>query len=151
MKKNVVIASLILVSVFLFMNASDSFAKTLPRFGSKSNSSKSSSSSSVKSSASKYVTPRLRSDRKALIVAFKNLRDVKMIEYTLTYNTNGSVQGVTGTIDSPTEKNLSRELVFGTESKGVFTYHTNITGMKFELTITLNNGKKIIKKYVIKV
>ncbi len=138
---------------FIFVSrASYSYAvKTLPRFSAKAPVKKNTVSVPSKSSASRYISPKLRSDRRALLVDFKNLREVKTIEYVLTYNTNGSVQGVTGTIDSPTEKSLSRELVFGTESKGVFTYHTNITGMKFEVTITLTSGKKIVKRYIIKV
>lgn len=146
----------ILISLSLFIFVSSVFtasvsAKSLPRFNVKKTTAKASPASSGKASASKYITAKLRSDRRALLVTFKNLRDVKMIDYTLTYKSNGVDQGVTGTIDGPTESSLSRELVFGTESKGVYTYHTNITGMRFEVTITLKSGAKIKKAYTVKV
>jgi hypothetical protein len=46
---------------------------------------------------------------------------------------------------------LTRELVFGTASNGVYRYHSNVTNAKLEITSVLKNGQKRIKKFRIKV
>lgn len=92
---------------------------------------------------------RLRSDRKALLVTFLNLSAYKNINYTLTYTANSVDQGIQGSI-TPLGNATSRELEFGTCSKGVCTYHTNILGMRFVITAQTTGGKMVVKKYIIK-
>ncbi len=92
---------------------------------------------------------RLRSDRKALLVTFLNLASYKSIDYTLTYTANEVDQGVQGSV-APLGGTTSRELEFGTCSKGVCTYHTNILGMRFVITAQTTSGKMVVKKYLIK-
>lgn len=95
------------------------------------------------------VSPRLRADRRALLVNFGNLTLANSVSYTLSYTANGIPQGVAGTI-TPTENTASRELLFGTCSKNVCTYHRNITGMKFGVASSLKSGKKVIKTFRVK-
>lgn len=100
--------------------------------------------------AKSYVSAKLRPDRKALNVTFMNLTDVKSLDYILTYTGSGADQGVTGSVDTSAGSTATRELVFGTSSAGVYKYHTNITKMRFEVTIKLKTGKTIVKKYTVK-
>lgn len=95
------------------------------------------------------VSPRLRSDRKALIVSLSGLSQANSVSYTLSYTANGIPQGVGGTI-IPSQNTASRELLFGTCSKNVCTYHRNISDMRFAVTSNLKSGKKVTKPFRIK-
>ena len=86
-----------------------------------------------------------------MTVNFFNLSQVKSLEYVLTYESNGNEQGVTGSIDTTSGSSLSRELVFGTASSGVYTYHSNIKNMKLEVNVVLKSGKKFLKRYRVRV
>lgn len=97
------------------------------------------------------VSPRLRQDRKALILYLNNLSKANNVTYTLMYQTNGKEEGISGTITSSSGNATSRELLFGTCSSGVCRYHTNITNMKLEVAIELISGKTIVKKYRVRV
>ena len=96
------------------------------------------------------VSPRLRADRRALLISFGNLQNANSVSYQLIYNANGQQEGAGGTISS-SGNSASRELLFGTCSRDVCTYHKNITNMKFEVTYTASSGKKFLKRYRIKV
>jgi len=96
------------------------------------------------------IRPSLRADRKALSVSFSNLQTASSISYELTYDSNGITQGVIGTITPSGQTIATRELLFGTCSKNVCTYHTNITGMKFVVTSTHTSGIKIRKTFRVK-
>lgn len=97
------------------------------------------------------VTPRLRNDRKALLIYFGNLQNANSVSYMLIYKTNGQEEGAGGSVN-PAQGNIAnRELLFGTCSKNVCRYHTNITNIKLEVTAGLKSGKKIIKRYRIRV
>lgn len=137
---------LALIIFILFLGfAPVSYAKVLPRFATKSNS----NAKAVKASTSISVSPKLRSDRKALTVYFSNLQAARQVTYTLMYQTNGKEEGVSGSI-SGSVGNTSRELLFGTCSSGVCRYHTGITNMRLEILTELTSGKKTLKKYKIK-
>lgn len=96
------------------------------------------------------VSPRLRGDRKGLLVSFGNLQNAGSVSYQLIYNTSGQQEGAGGSIASSGNA-ASRELLFGTCSKDVCRYHINITNMRFEVTYTATSGKKYLKRYRIKV
>ncbi|OGK42536.1 hypothetical protein A3A46_01460 [Candidatus Roizmanbacteria bacterium RIFCSPLOWO2_01_FULL_37_13] len=141
MKKAILVASFFYFAIFIL--ASNVEARLLPRFQSKGG-----SRGVVYSGL--IVSPRLRSDRKALVVAFNNLQKVKNVTYTLIYQTNGKDEGVSGSVDSSSGNNLSRELLFGTCSSGVCRYHANIANMKLEILSELPSGKKSIKRFRIR-
>lgn len=101
-------------------------------------------------SASIGVAPRIRNDRHALVVYFSNLQNAQSISYMLIYKTNGQDEGAGGSV-KPSEGNATRELLFGTCSKNVCRYHTNISKMTFEVTAQLKSGKKLLKRYKIKI
>lgn len=138
----ITITFILLITMFL-VNLAE--ARVLPRFRNVAGSGKKIISSSV------GVTPRLRADRKALLVYFSNLNKVRSVTYTLIYQTDGKDEGVSGSIDSSSGNSTSRELLFGTCSSGVCRYHPNISNMKLEVTLQLMTGKKSLRRFRIKV
>lgn len=120
--------------------------KILPRFQGRA-----SSSVSVSPSSRVSVSPRLRSDRLALVVTFGNLQNASSVTYGLTYLTADREEGAGGTIRYQGDNLATRELLFGTCSKGVCRYHSAISNMKFEVISTLNSGVKILKRYRVRV
>lgn len=97
-----------------------------------------------------YSSAKLRTDRRAVFVTFLNLGNVKQVAYSLTYNANGIDQGAGGTIIQSGQPSIQRELLFATCSKGVCTYHYNITGMTLSVVTTTKFGIKSTKTYRIK-
>lgn len=136
---------LTIISLFLFAQTAE--AKVLPQAV------KSVPKSVVKSSSSAglNITPRLRSDRKALIVYFSNLQNAKSVSYSLTYDTSTQPEGAIGSISTTGPSNINQELLFGTCSKNVCRYHAGVNNAKLEVTYSTKSGKKYIKRYRIKV
>jgi len=134
---------IIFLSLFFIVFPAE--AKLLPRYSNATGNTSSTGSSSV------VISPKLRGDRKALIIYFANLSKVKNISYMLTYQGSGVDQGAMGSIDSTVGGSASRELLFGTCSTSVCTYHSSIVNARLEVTIEQLSGKKTIKKYRIKV
>jgi len=131
---------------YLFLLAEPAFAKrTLPRAGGSVSSTVPVGTSSITASV------KFRSDRLAINAAFKNLSVAKSVSYQLTYTGNGIAQGAGGTVSDLTAEPQERELLFGTCSKGVCTYHTGIKNAKFVVTTTLKSGKKVVKTFRLKV
>ena len=97
------------------------------------------------------VSPRLRADRRALIVYFSNLQSAKSVSYSLTYDTSTQPEGAIGSVSTTGPSSVSQELLFGTCSKNVCRYHTGINNMRLEVSYTTKSGKKYLKKYKIKV
>lgn len=97
------------------------------------------------------VYPKLRVDRKALIVNFTNLQNAKSVSYLLTYLTNNQQEGARGSLNIKGAANTSQELLFGTCSKNVCRYHTNIKDAKLEVSYTSQTGKRYLKRFKIKV
>ncbi len=138
----------LLVAFFsLLLFAENTEAKVLPQAG------KASAKTVVKSSTSSgiNITPRLRSDRRALIVYFSNLQNAKSVSYSLTYNTSTQPEGAIGSVSTTGPSNTSQELLFGTCSKNVCRYHIGVNNARLEVSYTTQSGKKYLKKYKIKV
>lgn len=135
----------IIVFIFLFSLINNyAYARTLPQ-------AKTGRVTSLKTlSTSIGVTPKIRHDRHALIIYFSNLQNTESVSYMLIYKTNGQDEGAGGSV-KPSEGSATRELLFGTCSKNVCRYHTNISNMTFETTARLKSGKKLIKRYKIKI
>ncbi|MCL5018995.1 MAG: hypothetical protein M1426_00755 [Patescibacteria group bacterium] len=136
-----------LVAIFsLFLFAQTAQAKVLPQ---------------AKGAAKKVVTssgggnigvyPKLRGDRRALLVSFTNLQNAKAVSYFLTYKTNVQEEGAMGGLNLTGSTGQTSELLFGTCSKNVCRYHTDIRDARLEVSYTLKNGRKYLKKYKIKV
>lgn len=141
--------TVILLISFALIFVKDLEAKVLPQ----SKSSGSSSSSVSKSNSTTIgIAPKLRADRKALVISFSNLQNATAVSYLLTYmQGSGQQEGAGGALNLTGSSSQSAELLFGTCSKNVCRYHTGIRDARLEVTYTLKNGKKYIKKYKIKV
>ena len=91
---------------------------------------------------------KLRGDRQALLLTLTNLDKAKSLSYLLTYDAAGVGQGAEGSHD-PALGNTQKELVFGTCSANVCTYHQSISDMLFQATIGLKDGRTLVRKYQI--
>lgn len=143
MKKIFSLLFLVFALTFIVQTAS---AKVLPQ--AKTGSKVANTKSTV---AGISVSPRLRSDRRALIVYFSNLQNASAVSYLLTYQTNIQGEGAQGSIKLMGATTASQELLFGTCSKNVCTYHRGINNMKLAVSYTTKAGKKYIIRYKIKV
>ena len=119
-------------------------AKVLPRYQNKTTAVKSSSTALT-------VSVKLPYDKKAVNINLKNTAYLDSLSYSLNYFTNGKEEGVVGLATSIPGNTFYKELLFGTCSKGVCTYHTNLANIKLTLTFSFKSGKHVTKKYRIKV
>lgn len=106
------------------------------------------------------VFPKLRGDRRALIVNFANLQNAINVSYLLTYKqslpssdgkTSTQDEGVMGSLPLGGSSTAASELLFGTCSKNVCRYHTGVKDARLDVTYTSKAGKKYLKRYKIKV
>ncbi len=98
-----------------------------------------------------YSTAKLSRSTNSVIVTFQNLGSVKKIQYALNYTANGISQGAMGTVQTAGLVSDSRDLYFGTCSKGVCTPHYNIKNATLTITTYLTNGSTNVKLYRIKI
>lgn len=96
-----------------------------------------------------YSSAKLSAASRSVIVSFFNLDKVSKISYLLNYTGSGQAQGVGGTI-TPSGKTDSRELYFGTCSKGVCTPHYTIKSATLIVTATLKSGGTRTKRYILR-
>ena len=143
--KKIIAVSVFVIGV-LFVASSPVFARrVLPRAKFTS-----AAGSSIQTSTGPYTTVKFRPDRLGIDVTFANLSQAQSVSYLFSYNTRGTTQGAQGSVN-PSENNTTREIIFGTCSHGVCRYDSGISGAKFVVTITLPDGRKIIKTYFLKV
>lgn len=93
---------------------------------------------------------RYRSDKQGVLLSFSNFNGIDSVNYTFVYTTNGVAQGAGGTITANNNPASERQLLFGTCSTSVCTYHYNLTGAKLTLTARYTNGTSRTKNYRIK-
>lgn len=134
------------ITLFILFFAKDAEAKTLPQ----ATKIVAKSATVTKPNNTIGVYPRLRADRRALLVSFSNLQNATAVSYLLTYQTNIQEEGARGSLPLNSSSNQTQELLFGTCSKNVCRYHTGIKNMRLEVSYTLKSGKKYLKKYRIK-
>jgi hypothetical protein len=103
----------------------------------------------IRAARAVYSSVKLSRTSHSVFATFYALRGVTRFDYTLSYSANGIPQGVVGSI-AAAGSNSSRDLYFGTCSKGVCTPHYGITGASLTITTTMSNGATYIKRYVIK-
>lgn len=93
---------------------------------------------------------RYRPDRLGILLSFGNFNGIESVSYSFTYNTNGMPQGAGGVVTANNNPTAQRELLFGTCSTSVCTYHHNLSSAKLILTAKYTNGKTAGKVYRIK-
>lgn len=97
------------------------------------------------------VSPRLRPDRRALLVYFGNLQNASSVSYLLTYKTSIQDEGAMGALNLNGGSSQTQELLFGTCSKNICRYHTGVKDAKLDISYTLKSGKKYLRKFKIKI
>ncbi len=143
MKK--ILYSLALVIPLTLLISTPVFAKKLLPFLRKATGVATSTSSGVTSSV------KFRGDRLGVIVTFGNLASATKVDYFLSYTTRGTTQGASGSITDTSVGTASRDIIFGSCSHGVCRFDSGISNAKFVITIRLNNGRKIVRTYRLKV
>ena len=98
-----------------------------------------------------YSSARLSRATNSVIVTFLNLNQVKSSTYTLSYQASGFSQGVVGTVVPTGQASDSRDLYFGTCSRGVCTAHYNMKNVVLLVETALSSGGVYTKRYKIKV
>ena len=96
------------------------------------------------------VSAKFRPDRKGLLFNFTNLNGIESVSYSFTYTANGQPQGAGGTVTSDNNPSQQRELLFGTCSTAICTYHGNIKAARLVFTAKLTNGKTAVRSFRIK-
>jgi hypothetical protein len=98
-----------------------------------------------------FSTARLSRVTRSVIVTVLNLDKAQKITYELRYTANGIPQGAIGTILPGGKTTDTRDLYFGTCSRGVCTPHTNITGASLVVRTTTTGGGVNTKRYRMKI
>ncbi len=137
----------IIVTVLLLitLGASPVSAKKLLPFLKKATGAAAPTSSGVVSSV------KFRGNRLGIIVTFGNLQAAYKVDYFLSYQSKGITQGASGSITDTSIGSATRDIIFGSCSKGVCRYDAGISNAKFVVTIYLNSGRKIVRSYRLKV
>lgn len=142
--KKLIIVPLVFLFI-LFANPGQVEAKRLlPRVTAPASSTKTVSAGLV------GITVKFRSDRRAIVANFTNLNAASLVTYSLTYESNGLPLGAGGNIDTSQGTNITREILFGSCSKGVCRYDSGIKNAKFVVTSTVA-GRKRVKTFRLKV
>ncbi len=97
-----------------------------------------------------YSSAKLSRNTNSIILTLSNLDKVAKVSYTLSYSASGIEQGAVGSI-TPSSSTDSRDLYFGTCSKGVCTPHYNIKNASLTVTVSLKTGGTYVKRYKLKV
>lgn len=140
MKKILFLLSIFSLLMFISSNQTEAAKKFIP----KKNVAKKSISSNIP------VKVSYRPDKLGLLLAFSNFKGIETANYSFTYSSNGIPQGVGGTITSSNNPTSARELLFGTCSSAVCTYHSNLLNAKISITAKFANGRTITKNFRIK-
>lgn len=145
--KKFIVPFVFFISILFFPQDLDAAKKVLPQTKNKT-----SSTISKKSKISGItVSPKLRWDRLALLVYFGNLQNANNVSYMLIYKTNGQEEAAGGAVTPNGKSNASQEILFGTCSKNVCRYHPGLSDMRLEVTADLKSGKKLFKRYRIRI
>lgn len=104
---------------------------------------------STKKSTSSDISVSYKVNGSSLAVTFGNLKNATSVSYALMYATNGQQEGAVGTINPKGANTATRSLLFGTCSKNVCRYHSNISDVVLEVTANLKSGKTFSQTYPI--
>ncbi len=104
----------------------------------------------IRAARAVYSSAKLSRGSHSVVATFNVLPGVARFDYTLSYAANGIEQGVVGSFVPTGGGSESRDLYFGTCSKGVCTPHYGITNASLTVTATLRGGATYIKRYSLK-
>jgi len=143
MKKT--LCTTILLLVLVALSTSSVSAKKLLPFLKKATGVTTSTSSGVTSSV------KFRGDRLGIIVTLGSLQAAYKVDYFLSYQSKGITQGASGSITNTSIGSATRDIIFGSCSKGACRYDSGISNAKFVISIYLNSGRKIVRSFRLKV
>ncbi|MBI5620772.1 hypothetical protein HY949_03270 [Candidatus Gottesmanbacteria bacterium] len=139
--------SRLLISLVCFLPL---FSGVSPVYAAKARIQKSAPVRSTKAPAgTTYSSAKLSAATRSVTVSFMNLDKVNKVSYLLNYTGSGQSQGVGGAI-TPSGTTESRDLYFGTCSKGVCTPHYSIKNASLTITATLKSGGTRTKRYILR-
>jgi hypothetical protein len=147
MGKNVLIVGAIFAG-FSFFYTSSAFAAK--KFVQKQTSAPVRKSSTQTTTSALPLSVKYRGDKLGLLFSFSTFSGIDSVDYSFTYTGNGVAQGAGGTIRSSNSPTSQRELLFGTCSSGVCTYHNNLTNARIVFSVHYSNGRTATKSYRIK-
>lgn len=81
-----------------------------------------------------------RADKHEVTLEIKDIQNADVVEYELTYSSNGLTRGVVGTINLNGETSFTRKILLGTCSRDVCKYDENITDGMVTLRLRGNGG-----------
>lgn len=105
----------------------------------------------IRATGVSYSQARLSRQTNSIVLTLIHLENVSNVSYALSYTANGVGQGVMGSFAPSGQATDSRDLYFGTCSKGVCTPHYGIQNASLLVTTTVKNGASNIKRYRIKI
>lgn len=84
-----------------------------------------------------------RSDKKAIILTIRDIKEVRVIEYTITYISRGISKAVHGEIaPKSSDVFVSREILLGTCSGANCVYDEGVSKIDVAITFTLTSGQE---------
>ena len=104
----------------------------------------------IRAARAVYSSAKLSRGTHSVIVSFNVHPGVTRFDYMLSYKANGIAQGVVGSFVPTGTASESRDLYFGTCSKGVCTPHYGIEKATLTITTTLKSGSTNTKRYIFK-
>ncbi len=88
-----------------------------------------------------------RADRQAVTLKIASISaDIKSIEYSLVYDTNGVQRGVLGTLDNKGKTSIVKELLLASCSKNVCVFDKNVTKLQLDVKFTTDGEPLIFQK-----
>ncbi len=104
----------------------------------------------VRVTTGNYSKVSIYPSRLGTIISLFNLDKVSRVSYVLSYTGSGKPQGVVGSF-IPSSASDSRELLFGTCSRGACVYHEGVKTARLTINFTLKQGGVYSKRYTLKV
>jgi len=103
------------------------------------------------SSSGKFsIGAKLTGWKQYLDVSFKGMSSISGATYELVYNSNGTEQGVYGTVKPSDGNVVVRSIFLGTCSHGACVSHKNVSNVHLTITYKTTSGQEIVKKYKVK-
>jgi len=144
MKEKALVLILVLGMAFLFSATSPVLAAKKRVWG------KVTTTTSSSSSGKFSIGAKLTGWKQYLDVSFKGVSSISGATYELVYNSNGTEQGVYGTVKPSDGNVVVRSIFLGTCSHGACVSHKNVSNVHLTITYKTTSGQEIVKRYKVK-
>lgn len=143
MKKSGLIVGIVLAVLIVIVAGFLVFGKSKPSSSTTTKATPTPEPVSVEISPEDLPSVRLipRADRRELTLEIKNLKDIKTLEYELTYLTKeGRTQGAVGSAELNGETSITKKILLGTCSRNVCRYDEGVTNGSLLLRLRGTSG-----------